>query len=108
MCGRCGWGDAGFDKVLVFLSGAVVHTQFERQPCVARAGYKGALLVDGQGYGVLRRTARLAFGYDQLYSFDLSMDIRCPSFGGHFREALERAVQLALLYGPVYLSRREA
>jgi hypothetical protein len=54
---------------------------------------KGALVVDGQEYGVLRRTVKLAFGYDLLYSFDLSMGIRCPSFWGHFREALERDVQ---------------
>jgi hypothetical protein len=100
MCGGCGWGEAVFDKALIFLSSAVVHTQFERRPCVARDGCEGALVVDGQEYGVLRRTAKLAFGYDLLYSFDLSMGIRCPSFWGHFREALERDVQLALRYGP--------
>ena len=99
VCGGCSWQEGGHDDALVFLQGAIVTCKFEWLRCEASAGCAGVLRVDGQEYGVLRKTLHLGFGYDLLYSLDKAMGSRCPSFWGHFKEALERDAHLAARHG---------
>lgn len=115
-CSRCGgvqWGAPVVQEVdgrrsasLVFLHSAVTTISFAVCHCEATEACPGIREPDKQEVGLLRQTARLAFGYDFLYSLDMAMGVTFPSFWGHFKGALNRDVNLAARHGVAVADRR--
>ena len=82
LCQQCEWGDAQWDHSRVVLSEALVHTSFERRSCMHCYAdgqqCEGSLFVDGREYGVLRKTAHLAFSHTLLYGWAARFEVASP------------------------------
>ena len=99
-CGCCSWGaaepecdgkGAEYPAGRVYMMSAVLlERKFYVQRCTTPA-CRGVLTVDGQEYGILRKTHLVAFSYELLYGFDLMMGRHCPTFSGYWKDAMHRA-----------------